>query len=221
MRIGLLFAAIVCMPLLAAAQDPITIDSKHYKILLENDQVRVLKIVYGPHEKSVMHEHPDSVAVYLTDVNSKFTMPDGSSRPSTWKAGSVSFGPAGKHLPENVGAAPFELVLVELKGRPASYEPVSLDPVKVDPTRHEVIMENDRVRVLRVKYPARDKSLEHEHPNSVAVFMTPQMVKVTPVGGKVRTGGAEAGSVSWVPRERHVVENTGDKPVEVILVELR
>jgi hypothetical protein len=29
---------------------------------------RVLRIHYGPHEKSVMHYHPATVAVFLTDV---------------------------------------------------------------------------------------------------------------------------------------------------------
>ena len=55
------------------AQDAVKVDSKHYKVEFENDQVRVLRITYGPGEKSVMHEHPDAYAVFLTDVNGKFT----------------------------------------------------------------------------------------------------------------------------------------------------
>ena len=39
-------------------QDPVKVDPKHYKLDFENSQVRVLRITYGPHEKSVMHEHP-------------------------------------------------------------------------------------------------------------------------------------------------------------------
>ena len=51
----------------AVAQDPTVVDAKHYKVMFENDQVRILKITYGPKEKSVMHEHPNAVAVFLTD----------------------------------------------------------------------------------------------------------------------------------------------------------
>jgi len=40
------------------AQDAVKVDGKHYKVMFENDQVRVLHITYGPGEKSVMHEHP-------------------------------------------------------------------------------------------------------------------------------------------------------------------
>ena len=46
----------------AMAQDPAKVDAKHYKLEFENDQVRVLRITYGPGEKSVMHEHPDAMA---------------------------------------------------------------------------------------------------------------------------------------------------------------
>jgi len=38
----------------ALAQDPTIIDSTHYKVEFENEQVRVVRITYGPGEKSVM-----------------------------------------------------------------------------------------------------------------------------------------------------------------------
>ncbi len=97
------------------AQDAVKVDPKHYKVEFENDQVRVLRISYGPGEKSVMHGHPNAVAVALTDVNGKFTLPDGKTQAVTQKAGMSLWTPAGKHLPENVGDKPFELILVELK----------------------------------------------------------------------------------------------------------
>jgi quercetin dioxygenase-like cupin family protein len=66
----------------ALAQDPVKVDAKHYKVEFENDQVRVLRIKYAPHEKSVMHEHPAAVAVFLTDSNATFTTPDGKTVPA-------------------------------------------------------------------------------------------------------------------------------------------
>jgi quercetin dioxygenase-like cupin family protein len=99
----------------AFAQDPVKVDSKHYKLEFENDNVRVLRITYGPHEKSVMHEHPNAVAVFLTDGDAKFTLPDGTTQAPPMKAHATLYTPAGKHLPENTGDKPFELVLVELK----------------------------------------------------------------------------------------------------------
>ncbi len=81
----------------------------------ENDQVRVLRITYGPHEKSVMHEHPPNLAVFLTDVHGRFTLPDGKTVDANMKAGSTQWDPGGKHRPENLTDKPFELVVVELK----------------------------------------------------------------------------------------------------------
>jgi quercetin dioxygenase-like cupin family protein len=99
----------------AVAQDAAQVDAKHYKVTFENEQVRILRITYGPKEKSVMHEHPNSIAVFLTDGQIKFTLADGKSQEVSVKAGESAWNPAGKHLPENMGEKPFEVVLIELK----------------------------------------------------------------------------------------------------------
>jgi len=97
------------------AQDPALVDAKHYRVELENDQVRVLRARYGPGEKSVMHAHPNALAVFLTDAFVKFTFPDGTSQVTSNKAGTVMWTPATVHQPENLGDQPFEVVVVELK----------------------------------------------------------------------------------------------------------
>ena len=96
------------------------VDAKHYKVQFENDQVRVLRITYGPREKSVMHEHPPNVAIFLTDGQIRFTLADGKTQDGAVKAGAVQWDAGGKHLPENVGDKPFELILVELKSKPGA-----------------------------------------------------------------------------------------------------
>jgi len=102
------------------AQDAVKVDPKHYKVEFENDSIRVLRINYGPGEKSVMHEHPDAYAIFLKDSRARFTLPDGKSEVMEMKTGETRFTPAGKHLPENTSDKPFELVLVELKGKAAA-----------------------------------------------------------------------------------------------------
>jgi quercetin dioxygenase-like cupin family protein len=101
----------------AMAQDPVKVDPQHYKVEFENAQVRVLRIHYGPHEKSVMHWHPGAVAVFLNDGSGQFTLPDGHVQTVNFKAGTTQWTAAGKHLPENLGDKPFELILVELKAK--------------------------------------------------------------------------------------------------------
>jgi quercetin dioxygenase-like cupin family protein len=99
----------------AGKADPVKVDPKHYKVEFENASVRVLRISYAPGEKSVMHYHPNAVAVYLTDGMTRMTTPDGKSQDMPSKAGETAWTPAGSHLPQNVGKTPVELILVELK----------------------------------------------------------------------------------------------------------
>lgn len=101
----------------AFAQDPVKVDSKHYKVEFENASVRVLRITYGPHEKSVMHYHPGAVAIFQTDGHVKFSYPNGKSEEREFKAGQASWTPAGRHNPENLGDSSFEVILVEMKSR--------------------------------------------------------------------------------------------------------
>jgi quercetin dioxygenase-like cupin family protein len=99
----------------SAKPDPVKVDPKHYKVIFENDRVRVLRITYGPEEKSVMHYHPDGVVVYLTDAKTRMTFPDGKTQDNPGKAGDSAWAPAGAHLPQNLSDKKFEAVLVELK----------------------------------------------------------------------------------------------------------
>ena len=110
----ILSAALLVLASPAMAQDPVEVDPEHYQVVFENDDVRVLRITYGVHERSVMHEHPEAVFVALTDNHVKMTFPDGSTEESIIKKGEANHTPAGKHLPENVGEA-VEGILVELK----------------------------------------------------------------------------------------------------------
>ena len=110
---SLLFIAICAAA--AMAQDPVKVDPNHYKVEFENAQVRVLRVKVGPGEKSIMHRHPNAVAIFMADVTGKFTFPDGKTQEMTRKAGEVMWTPAVVHQPENTGTAPFEVILVELK----------------------------------------------------------------------------------------------------------
>ncbi|MFZ1292107.1 MAG: hypothetical protein WAR79_18580 [Melioribacteraceae bacterium] len=54
---------------LSFAQDAVKADPQHYKVEFENDLVHILRIIYKPGEILVIHEHPDAVAAFFTDVN--------------------------------------------------------------------------------------------------------------------------------------------------------
>ena len=97
------------------APDPVRADPKHYKVEFENERVRVIRVSFGPRERSPMHSHPDGVQIFLTDVHAKFTFPDGTTQDIRGNAGKTAWATAFTHEPENLENKPLELILVELK----------------------------------------------------------------------------------------------------------
>ena len=59
---------------IVGAADPIACDPRHYTVEFENERIRVLRIRYGPHEKSPMHSHPALVAI-CTSTNAAINLP--------------------------------------------------------------------------------------------------------------------------------------------------
>jgi mannose-6-phosphate isomerase-like protein (cupin superfamily) len=121
MRVRLALCGAVLLCPIVAAQDAVKVDPQHYTVVSENDQVRILKAHYGPHEKSVMHSHPATVAVFLTDAKGQFTFPDGKKQDFDVKAGQSQYQAASTHLPENTGDKEMEVIVVELKGNAAKH----------------------------------------------------------------------------------------------------
>jgi quercetin dioxygenase-like cupin family protein len=116
-----LCAITVCLGFVSivSAQDAVKVDPKHYSVISENDQVRILKVHYGPHEKSVMHSHPATAAVFLTDGKGQFTFADGKKQEFNVKAGDAQYEAAVTHLPENTSDTGMDVIVVELKGHAA------------------------------------------------------------------------------------------------------
>ena len=112
----LLAVAIFLFTQSSHAQDPAKIDSTHHKVIFENDQVRVFRVTYTPHDTVAMHSHPNSVVVCLTDINLRITLPDGKTEAHQAKAGQAIWLPATRHCVENVGEKDVEMIHVELKG---------------------------------------------------------------------------------------------------------
>jgi len=96
-------------------KDPVKLDPKHYKVEFENATVRALRVRYGPREKSIMHSHPNAVAVFLEDARARFTYPGGKTEDFAMKAGETMWFPAVEHLPENTLDKPIHLIFIELK----------------------------------------------------------------------------------------------------------
>jgi quercetin dioxygenase-like cupin family protein len=99
-----------------AALDPLKVDPKDYKLIFENDQVRVIRVKMAAGQKVPLHEHVlNRVVVYLTDQNGSMTTPDGKTDIAKHSAGEASWGAPTKHTEQNLKDTPFEAVVVEFK----------------------------------------------------------------------------------------------------------
>jgi len=99
----------------AMAQDAVKVAPESYKVLLENDRVRVLEYRIKPGKKDATHSHPDYLVYALTTGKFKFTLPDGKTIDREAKAGEVLFVEAETHAYENVGSTEAHGLLIELK----------------------------------------------------------------------------------------------------------
>jgi quercetin dioxygenase-like cupin family protein len=212
-------AILVCTCALSA-QDPVAL-SPDYKIDLENQWVRVVRVKHPPHAKIPMHQHPANVVVFLTDLHEKLTMPDGTVREVTRKAGEVGFNEATKHIEENASDQPLEAVMVELKSGAPKSPPISLDPVKLDPQHHIVVFENGRVRAMRTILEPHLKSPMHEHPHYVVVYLTDLHTTMKLADGRVVDNPRHPGDVAWRDALKHQTEQMGDHTAVEIQIEIK
>jgi quercetin dioxygenase-like cupin family protein len=95
------------------------------------------------------------------------------------------------------------------------------DPVKVDPKHYTVEFENDKVRVLRIKYAPGEKSVMHSHPASVVVFVNDIQGRFSYPDGKTEEINGKAGQVIFTEATEHLPENLGSAQLEVLQIELK
>jgi hypothetical protein len=105
--------------------------------------------------------------------------------------------------------------------RPTPEHGAARDPVAADSEHYNVELENDRVRVLRIKYGPGDKPVMHRHPVTIAIFLNNAAFRITYADGRSENGTARAGEVIHLDELEHLPENTGKEPFEVIAVELK
>ncbi len=181
--------------------------------LFENDSVKVVRALEKAHVKGSFHDHKTNrVMVYLQPGTQRFEYQD-SRKPVVynWKAGQVVWSvPEGMHSPEVTSDEPFNIVELELKKPGGPKTPDSArDALKLDAQHFSLEFDNDQVRVLRLKLEAHQSTpLIDRARNTVAIFLTD-------------SDAHKAGDAIWQTPGAGKIENTGTKPLEMILVELR
>lgn len=99
----------------STAQDPAKQSPQYYKVLLENDQVRVLEYRLKPGEKEPMHTHVAGVLYIFGDAKMRTTYPDGRTEESAGGAGEAHWRSPVTHALENIGTTEAHALAVDMK----------------------------------------------------------------------------------------------------------
>ena len=98
-----------------AAQDPVKLSPQYYKVLLENDQVRVLEYRLKPGEKEPMHTHTAGVVYVFGDARMRASYPDGRTEESAGGAGEAHWRNPITHALENIGTTEAHALAIDVK----------------------------------------------------------------------------------------------------------
>jgi hypothetical protein len=109
--------------------DPPTSNPDLYKVIFENDRVRVLEYLDKPGEGTTPHVHPDSVMYTLSSFNRRLAS-GGREVDVEINAGSVRWLDAQEHSGLNIGDTDTHVIFVELKEpNPANGASLANDPL--------------------------------------------------------------------------------------------
>ena len=95
------------------------------------------------------------------------------------------------------------------------------DAMETDSDKYSVVLENERVRVLRYHDKPGDRTLQHAHPDYVLYAESSFKRRLTFPDGRKQEVDVKAGSVVWMKGHIHIGENIGDTNTDVIIVELK
>jgi quercetin dioxygenase-like cupin family protein len=216
LKLAVLLAAV---PLAAAAQDPVKVDSGHYKVLVDNASVRVLRVGYAIGAKSTMHSHPDAILVPLATAKARFTMPDGKTQDMEVAKETAAYTPATTHAPANVGGSEIDAILVELKGAPGN----ATLPAARPGLQATTLVENPRA--VAIKTTAAPDFHEaagttHEY-DQVVIALGPADMSLA-LDGKAPVTKWQRGDVQFIGRGvKHESKNTSGKPIDFIIVAIK
>jgi quercetin dioxygenase-like cupin family protein len=116
------------------------VESTHYRLGFENERVQVVYIHYGPHEKSVMHDHPAGVVVNLTNGHLRFTDQKGSVQDIRALRGEARWFPSFKHKVENLSDTAYDGIYVGVKGSSSASAHVQGTPADIDDATKRILL---------------------------------------------------------------------------------
>jgi quercetin dioxygenase-like cupin family protein len=193
-------------------QDAVVVDPKVHNVLFENDHVRVFEARASYPASSPMHSHPPFVFIGLETGRAKMRLGDGKTAMLDLNPGQVLWiGDGMEHSWELVSGKVRVIAVVTRKAN---------DAVAVDPDVHQVILENDHVRVYDARAAKGRRSPMHSHPSLVFVSIGTARLNMTLPDGKSVVFDTYPGQAIWMDNPEHSWEMLSGE-AHAIVVEVK
>lgn len=188
------------------ARDAVALDPTHHHVILENDHVRIFEVLAAPGDTSPMHTHPPLVVISLDKARLSVRTPDGSSSIIDLNPAQVLWFEDVEHSWELLSGQ-VHLFAVEVKaapgGAPAAIAAGEREAVVVDPTHHNVVLENDHVRVFEALAAPGDTSPMHTHPPTAIISFGAARMKMTTPDGSTSIFDLHPAQAGWIEDVEH------------------
>ena len=210
---------LVASSVVLLAQDPVKVDPTHYKAILDNAAVRVLKVDYAAGAKSPMHSHPDAIVIALAAGKVQFTNADKTVQNSDLANESAMYTPAGTHS-STAGATGANALVIEFKGAGGKATlPTSRPGMEI-----KVLAEGPRGMAYRSTAApnfAEAAGTKHDYDQLVIALGAVTGMSLSIDGKPTKTSWAR-GDVQFIGRGvPHEAKNTSGKPVEFVIVAIK
>ena len=194
-----------------------------YKVLLDNEDVKVLEVTFEPGQSDNMHDHYPVTFYLLQGGKAQVTMPDG-----TVNEREIPSGFTGhqlekvRHQVKNIGDSTIKLILVERKREQSTNysEEKLILPEEVSPDRYEVLLENEDIKAVMVTFPPGQGDNMHEHGVTTYYAVKGGKMQNNLADGTVNEMDITDGFVGHGKKlVKHQMMNVGNDTVKVLLIE--
>ena len=194
-----------------------------YKVLLDNEDVKVLEVTFEPGQSDNMHDHYPATFYLLQGGKAQVTMPDG-----TVNEREIPSGFTGhqlekvRHQVKNIGDSTIKLILVERKREQSTNysEEKLILPEEVSPDRYEVLLENEDIKAVMVTFPPGQGDNMHEHGVTTYYAVKGGKMQNILADGTVNEMDITDGFVGHGKKlVKHQMMNVGNDTVKVLLIE--
>ena len=197
-----------------------------YKVLLDNDDVKVLEVTFKPGQSDKMHDHNPFTFHLIEGGKAQVTLPDGTVNEREIPTGFTGHNKEKvRHQVKNVGENTIRIILVEhkkIRSKASMKNKDYLFPEKVSPEIYKVLLDNDDVKVLEVTFKPGQGDNMHDHNPMTVVVLEGGKAQTTLPDGTVNEQEIPSG-VSFFAKEgqRHQAKNIGDNTIKILLAEYK